>query len=225
VGPGFTPSKNCYNHSSADKYVDFVDKYIAKELAAGALKIFDVKKFKFLHMSPLMSPPKDGSGRRIIPDLSWPQEQLASINACVPFDKYLNTTFILKLPTVDTITEIVNSFQTPVYLFKIDLARAFRQIPLDPLDVAYLGIYWAGNTYVDSALPFGWRHGSAACQRITNAIRFILHRYGIITVNYIDDFIGIVPIDDAQRAFKLTAHILNEIGLVTSDDETIYPTY
>jgi hypothetical protein len=112
-----------------------------------------------------------------------------------------------------------------VYLFKIDLARAFRQIPLDPLDAAYLGIYWAGNTYVDTALSFGWRHGSAACQRITDAIRFILRRYGIITVNYIDDFIGIVPIDDAQRPFKLTAHILNEIGLVTSDDKMIYPTY
>jgi hypothetical protein len=30
-------------------------------------------------------------------------------------------------------------------LYKIDLARAFRQIPIDPLDVAYLGINWGGN--------------------------------------------------------------------------------
>jgi hypothetical protein len=134
VGPGFVPSDKGYNHSSAEKYPGDVEKYIKKELKAGALKIFDVNKLKNRHISPLMSRPKDASGRRII---------LASINACVPFDSYLNTKFVLKLPTIDNITNIINSFTTPVYLFKIDLARAFRQIPLDPLDpldAAYLGI-------------------------------------------------------------------------------------
>jgi hypothetical protein len=157
--------------------------------------------------------PKDASGRRIILDLSWPQEKLASINACIQVDTYLNTQFLLKLPTVDHITSIVNSFNTPVCLFKIDLARAFRQIPLDPLDTAYLGICWAGKTYFDTAVPFGWRHG------------YILYKYGVITVDYIDEFMGIVPTHDVDRAFQLTEFILREVGLVTSIEKTVYPTH
>jgi hypothetical protein len=143
----------------------------------------------------------------------------------VPVDSYLNKKFILKLPTVDNIISIVNTFSTPVHIFKIDLVRAFRQIPLDPLDVAYLGIHWQGSTYFDTAVPFGWRHGSAACQRITDAIRFILQKYGIITVNYIDDFMCIVPVHDALRAFQLVSFITTEVGLVTSHEKTVYPSH
>jgi hypothetical protein len=225
VGTGFMPSNNNYNHSSADKYPDHVGNYISKETAAGALKRLDGNLFKFQHTSPLMSRPKDSNGRRIILDLSWPHEIRASINACVPVDSYLNKKFILKLPTVDNIVSIVNSFSTPVHIFKIDLARAFRQIPLDPLDVAFLGIHWQGITYFDTAVPFGWRHGSAACQRITDAIRFILNKYGIITVNYIDDFMCIVPAHDALRAFQLVNFIITEVGLVTSHEKTVYPSH
>jgi hypothetical protein len=156
VGPSFKPSNKQYNHSSADKYPEHVKKYIDKETAAGALKELDRNKFKFQHTSPLMSRPKDSNGRRIILDLSWPQEMGASINACVPVDSYLNKKISLKLPTVDNIITIVNSFSTPVHIFKIDLARAFRQIPLDPLDVSYLGINWQGVTYFDTALPLVW---------------------------------------------------------------------
>jgi hypothetical protein len=174
VGTGFMPSNNQYNHSSADNYPDHVGNYINKETVAGALKRLDGNLFKFQHISPLMSRPKDSNGRRIILDLSWPQQTKASINACVPVDSYLNKKFIFKLPTVDNIVSIVNSFSTSVHIFKIDLARAFRQTTLDPLDVAFLGIRWQGTTYFDTTVPFGWRHGSAACQRITDAICFIL---------------------------------------------------
>jgi hypothetical protein len=109
-------------------------------------------------------------------------------------------------------------------LFKVDLARAFRQIPLDPLDAAYVGIHWQGVDYIDTAVPFGWRHGSAACQRITDAIRYILKKYGVTIVNYIDNLIGISPVHDADRAFKLTLNMLQEIGLVIAIDKTVPPS-
>jgi hypothetical protein len=92
-----------------------------------------------MHFSPLMSRPKEGEAKRIIVDLSWPKEAQASVN-CVLNNSYLGVDFQLKLPTVDHICEIINMYNTPVALFKIDLAQAFHQIPVDPLDVAYLGI-------------------------------------------------------------------------------------
>jgi hypothetical protein len=163
VGVDFHPSNQKINHASANNYADQVNKYIEKETAAGALHPVDYTKFSFYHTSPLMSHPKEGNNRLIILDLSWPKDAGASINSCVPVDTYLDSKFILKLPTVETICNIKNSFMVPVVLFKVDLARAFCQIPLNPLDAAYVGIHWQGTHYVDTAVPCGWRHGSAAC--------------------------------------------------------------
>jgi hypothetical protein len=222
VGTQFQPSNHNINHASAVNYPDEVNKYVRKEIGAGALHAINYEKFNFYHTSPLMSRPKEGNSRRIILDLSWPKENGASINSCLPVDSYLNSKFLLKLPTVDTICNIINTFTVPVRLFKVDLARAFRQIPLDPLDAAYVGIHWQGVNNVDTAVPFRWRHGSAACQRITDPIRHIF-KYGVIVVNYIDDLIGIAPVDDADHAFKLTLHVLCEIGLVIASDKTVPP--
>jgi hypothetical protein len=84
-----------------------------------------------------------------------------------------------------------------------------------------VGIHWQGVNYVDTAVPFRWRHGSAACQRITDAIRHILKKYSVIVVNYIDDLIGTAPVDDADHSFSLTLHVLCEIGLVIANDKTV----
>jgi hypothetical protein len=170
-----------------------------------------------------MSRPKEGSSWRVIVDLSWPKGQNLSINSCVSTDSYLNKKFLLKFPTVDTICNVIKQFNHSVLLFKIDLSRAFRQLPLDPLDAAFLGISWGGKTYLDNVLPFGWRHGSAASQRVTDAVRYILKKHDITVVNYIDDFIGVAPVHDAHRAFYMTKKILADIGLVISEDKTVPP--
>jgi hypothetical protein len=224
VGPSFIPSACNKNHSSAEQYPNDVGLYIGKEVSEGALQLVDSSSFNFYHTSPLMSRPKEGKSRRIILDLSWPHTSNGSVNACVPVDSYLSKPFILKLPTIDDICQTINSFNTSVCIYKIDLARAFRQIPLDPLDAAYLGICWQGSTYIDTAVPFGWRHGSSACQRITDTIRYILNKQGITIINYIDDFIGITPVHDMQRAFEITQQTLEQIGLITSWEKTNYPS-
>ena len=46
--------------------------------------------------------------RRVIIDLSFPKG--LSVNAGIHKDKYLDTPFLLKLPTIDTITNQINSF-------------------------------------------------------------------------------------------------------------------
>jgi hypothetical protein len=122
---------------------------------------------------------------------------------------------------VDHICSLINAFEVLVKLFKIDLARAFRQLSIDPLDVPYLGIKWGGKQYCDTALSFGFRHGSAICQRVTDVIRYILKKRGITIVNYIDDFIAIVPESHASKMFDITRNVLNSIGLALSDNKTI----
>jgi hypothetical protein len=128
------------------------------------------------------------------------------------------------LPTVDHICRIINAFEGPVLLYKIDLARAFRQVSIDPLDVVNLGIEWESKVYLNTALPFSFRHGSGICQRITDAVRFILSERNITVVNYIDDFIAIVPEERANEMFEITKSIFNEIGMVINEEKTVAPT-
>jgi hypothetical protein len=95
----------------------------------------------------------------------------------------------------------------------------------DLLDVAYLGINSGGENYIDYSLPFGFRDESAICQRITDAVSFILDKQDIKVVNYIDDFIAIVPADKAFHMFDITKKILLDSGFVLSDSKTIKPSY
>jgi hypothetical protein len=52
-----------------------------------------------------------------------------------------------------------------------------------------------------------------------------LGKHDTRVVNYIDDFIAIVPAAEAFSAFQFTKSLLLNIGLVISDSKTIKPTY
>ena len=47
---------------------------------------------------------------------------------------YLNTVFKLQYPTFDVITDHLAKIETSALIYKIDLSRAFRQLPIDPHD-------------------------------------------------------------------------------------------
>ena len=105
-------------------------------------------------------------------------------------DKYLETEFTLKYTSIDDIVQHVVDLRDNCLLFKIDLKRAFRQLKLDPIDIQHTGLVWNGKFYIDTSIPFSYRHGSLACQRVTDAIRYIVHNKGFQIFNYIDNFIG-----------------------------------
>jgi hypothetical protein len=103
----FNPVKDTVNHTSAVKFPEEVKKLIMTELQQGALSgPINGDEFANIHISPLMSRPKEGDARRIIVDLSWPKAESASVNDAVLENKYLDCDFLLKLPTVDHIGQI-----------------------------------------------------------------------------------------------------------------------
>jgi hypothetical protein len=106
----------------------------------------------------------------------------------------------------------------------VELARAFRQLHVDPFDVKYLGLSWRGAYYVDPSVPFGCRHGTLACVRVTDLIHYILSCMGILVLNYIDDIIGIAPNDLADTHFHLTLSTLLNLGFQLNNSKTIPPT-
>jgi hypothetical protein len=124
-----------------------------------------------------MTAPKDGCKRRVIIDLSFPSVHQHAVNMSVSNSYKLRTSFTLKLPTIDTISQALTIEGNNVKIFKVDLAQAFRQLNLDPFDVKYMGLYWRGQFYVDTAVPFGYGHGTLCMQRVPNLISHILFTY------------------------------------------------
>ena len=137
------------------------------------------------------------------------------------FDEY---PFTLKFPTVDHIArDILECTQDPV-LFKVDVARAFRNLRMDPADSLKLGIKWKDAFFVDAGVAFGWTHGSAAFQILSDAIAFIMKKEGANLRCYIDDYIAVLPSTEADHIFQRLCALLDELGLPINYDKLTPPT-
>ena len=130
------------NHESATQYPSHVDFYLREEIHHGAmLGPFPEPPTDNLHTSPFMTRDKSSSDkRRIIIDLSWPLG--TSVNSGVFSDRYLNTEFVLTYPSIDNITDQVLHLGRGCKIFKVDISRAFRHVPIDPRDLDLLGLHW-----------------------------------------------------------------------------------
>ena len=117
------------------------------------------------------------------------------------------------------IIDRINCVKGKVRLFKVDVARAFRNLRVEPADAMKLGIRWKNNYYLDGSAVFGWVHGSAAFQLLSDAIAFIMAQKGYQMFAYIDDYILVNDIGDAGQAFDSLIHLLNELGIPINQDK------
>ena len=191
---------NKKNHSSALDHREDVQAYLNEEMKFKAIMgPFDQPPFKEFHCSPFMTRPKPSAEhRRVIVDLSCPQG--ASVNAGIASNTYLGSDFILSLSNIDNITNKVKRFGKGSLIFKIDISRAFRHVKIDPLDYPLLGLS-LDKYYFDTCVPFGYRHGSAICQCLTDAIGFIMASRGHCITNCIDDLLGNATVSQVNAAF------------------------
>ena len=194
------------NHASALEFPEDICAYLQEEKKHKAIVgPFDKAPIKNLHISPMMTREKaNAQNRRVIIDLNFPQGH--SVNAGIPKDQYLGTPFILKLPTVNTITDQVKALGRGCKLYKVDISRAFRHIKLDPKEYDLLRLCH-DRYYVDTCLPFGYHNGSAIFQRLSDAVHHLMR----------------------QRRFlpsKIDAlcHLLQELGFQISEKKLEPPT-
>ena len=159
--------------------------------------------------------------RRVIIDLSFPKG--GALNSNISKDSYLGTEFVLTLPSIDLITDKVKKFGKGPKLFKIDIKRAFRHVRIDPRDYCLLGLQH-NDYFLDTCLPFGYRHGSGIFQRLTDAVRFIMRKRGYDVINYIDDVIGFGTVSTANPAFQCLYQLLENLGFEISKTKLVAPT-
>ena len=153
-------------------------------------------------------------------DLSFPKGQ--AVNSNVTSNVYLGTEFVLTLPTIDDIISNILAVGKGALLYKIDIARAFRQLKIDPADYKFLGLYHDGY-YLDLSLPFGYVHGSKIFQRCSDRIRFIMRSFGVKVVNYIDDVIACGNMQQTYSGHATLLQVLAELGLDINEEKNVAP--
>ena len=214
------------NHASACEYPDAINAYIEKELKRGAVcSPFPKVPFKDrIGVSPMSTRPKrDVDARRIIMDLSWPPG--SSVNDGIGKDQFMGFSVKLSFPTIDIIARRVASMESEqVYLFKIDLAGYFRQLPLDPGDYSLLCFVWNGEVYFNIVLPMGLRSAPYFAQHTSDVIRYMHDSAGYFLFNYIDDLIGVEEIGNIWVSYKHLQTTLQSIGLKEVEEKRVEPT-
>ena len=84
-------------------------------------------------------------------------------------------------------------------LIKRDFEKAFRHIPISPLDSPLLGFHWQNKYYAELYLPFGLRKAPYIFNLFAETFHWILERLlksnGLpsVVVHYLDNFLIVVP--------------------------------
>ena len=142
---------------------------------------------------------------------------------CVP-KRDSTEPYKLTLPGIDQLVEFVNRLGRGCRVFKKDLKRAYRQIPVDPADYHLLGMCISGSFYFHMTLPFGLQSATMACQRTTKVAAHILNSHGILADVYINDFYGTATPETSLTDFACMNRIFSELGLQASPDKDIPPS-
>ena len=219
------------NHGSANRYQTQVSQYVVNELKHGTLLgplVTSPFTQQQMGVSPLSTRPKRNSNKRhVIMDLSWPHDG-KSVNAGIDKNTYLSAACNLTYPTVDVlcyrVAQLVKQHNMPIYGWKKDMSRAFKQVPLDPSSWAALGFCWMGALFFDKTAVMGCRSAPYICQRTTNAIRHFMYNISYVVYNYIDDFMSLNTLEPAWRSYTAMGNLLRDLGVNESMDKAVEPT-
>lgn len=214
-----------YNHSSANDFSKDIDKFLSKEISLGGIigPLSEAPFRPWLHAAPYMSRPKrESNDRRIIADLSFPQE--SSVNAFILKNAVWGEARTHSLPTVNEFVEKVKEMGHGAFMSTVDISRAYKNFKSDPLDWPLLCAHWDNQYYCDITLPFGARASSFHMQTVANAIVRALHDSGVFARVYLDDIITLSPDEEtAHRDHEIVTKLLDSLGLPIAHEKTQPP--
>ena len=135
------------------------------------------------------------------------------MNSHIAKNKFDNSAFVLRFPSIDYITGDIVLCTEECVLFKIDVACALCNLRVNPVDSLKLGIHWKGQFHVNLAVAFGWTHSSTAFQILSVSIAFIVAKTWIKRHCFIDDYTAGVPKAKVQEKFQFVCELLHELRL------------
>lgn len=222
-----SPESTSKNHPSGEAHLTHVQDFVAKELQHKAvLGPFKQTPFHpWMRFSPIMTRPKrDSDQRRVILDLSYPKGK--AVNDGIEIHNHFGQDISYTLPTIADFAQRLTTQGPGAFMWKADLSRAYRQLRADPLDAPLLGMKIGSDIYIDLCPPFGCRSSAAICQRMANALVYIMRRKGFPILAYLDDFGACFASEEqAQQSFKAFNSLTEELGLILAQEKSVPPTH
>jgi hypothetical protein len=213
------------NYSSATANMGEVTSYIEEEIARDSVMgPFQSPPFDNFVSNPMLTAPKKDTDKlRVVHDLSSPLG--ASVNCHTPKSTYLGEPIKVTLPAMSDISKLIVRHGRGCHMYVIDLARAYRNLKVDPADIHMLGMEANGNYYVDLSVPFGCRHGAAFCSQLSKLLMQVHTRDSVRDgCAYIDDLFGLTgSLVDAERGFDDLRNLLEFANFPPSPHKQIPP--
>lgn len=100
-------------------------------------------------------------------------------------------------------------------LATLDIASAYRNVPVHPEDQPLLGMRWKGDLYMDATLPFGLRSAPKIFTTLADGLEWILQSRGSCRlIHYLGDFLFMAePGSRCESSLRLTLEGCAELGL------------
>lgn len=226
TGDRQTAHEHVRNLPTAADAPDVIDAAIKKEVWEGRMAGPMNTPPPHIHVSPVglvakKVPVGAAPKYRVIHHLSYPHGDPSSINASI-------IDMPLRLSRVDDAMASIKSQGKSSLLLKVDIAAAYRCIPVRREDWHLLGIKWRDHYYMDMCLPFGLKSSCAIWEDIAAAAEWIIRtELGLTHVHhYVDDFIIILDsnMDNAMTIKKRIIDISSSLGLPLAMDKLEGPS-
>ena len=161
------------NLPSASEKPEVIQDYIGKELRKGNISgPWPREVLPQLTTNRFGVIPKSNGKWRLIVDLSFPEG--CSVNEGI--DKSL--TGMVYSSVVDA-AHVLLRLGKGALLAKVDMASAYRIIPVHPEDRMPLSMSWEDKVYVDKQLPFGLSSALVIFNAYADGIEWILRKEGV----------------------------------------------
>ena len=221
------PNKECKNLLSARRNPIAVQELLELECKKGFLYgPFDKPPFESYRVSPLgLVIGKYSGKKRLIVDLSSPHDDPShsSINDLIDKDA-CSLTYV----RIDDAIKAIQQHGKGALLCKMDIADAFKQLPIKSTQWPYFCVKWNQKYYVYVRLVFGCRSSPKIFDSLSQAISWIAsHNYGIeIIFHLLDDFLTVDEPDLCKglRTKALLTHIFGLLAIPLSLHKCIGPS-
>ena len=133
----------------------------------------------------------------------------------------------LHYASVSDAVDIIKKPGRGTLLVKLDVKDAYCIVPVHPSDYHLLGIRWRDRTYVDRALPFGFRSAPKFFSALADLVAWVLDQQGIrLQLHYLDNFLFLGAPDSLQGAEFLTTalRVFEMLGIPVAAHKNEGPT-
>ena len=204
------------NLPSASEKPEVIRDYIGKELRKGNISgPWPREMLPQLIANRFGVIPKSNGKWRLIVDLSFPEG--CSVNEGI--DKSL--TGMVYSSVVDA-AQVLLRLGKGALLAKVDVASAYRIIPVHPEDRMLLGMSWEDKGYVDNQLPFGLSSAPVIFNAYADGLEWILRKEGVSHVlHYLDDFLvmGHPACGECQSDLSTVMRVCEDLGVPLAEEK------